>query len=225
MEVFTDGSYRGKTHGAIAVFAGDKVFRKKVKVTSSTHAELISIKYALEILFNSSIVNATVVNDNKPVVDHLNGKAGMCKELLPIADEIRILMAVTNSQVVWRSRKATIIPDMACTHKGMENVNFKTLSLPELQGLRPTVLSTLMKLVEEMGELFRVYGKMQGLSGEKPLPSERVLQEFALELLDVAQTCVTMMFVLEDKIDIQETIQLHMEKLLRKGYLLKKGGE
>jgi hypothetical protein len=72
-----------------------------------------------------------------------------------------------------------------------------------------------------MGELFRVYGKMQGLSGEKPLPQKEVKQEFALELLDVAQTCITMMFVLEKEIDVQETLQLHLEKLLRKGYLKK----
>lgn len=224
MEILTDGSYRGKRHGMIAVFSGREVYRKKTRCSSSTEAELKSIKYALEILLNSSIVNAVIINDNKPIVDHLNGNAKIGSNLKPISDECLSLMRITNTQVEWRPRRETIIPDIACSHKEMENVNFKTLSLPELKGLNPTVLSTLMKLVEEMGELFRVYGKMQGLSGEKPLPQKEVKQEFALELLDVAQTCITMMFVLEKEIDVQETLQLHLEKLLRKGYL-KKGSK
>jgi len=39
--------------------------------------------------------------------------------------------------------------------------------------------------------------------------------------LDVAQTAVTMMFVMEGKfgIDIDKLLQRHLEKLLQKGYL------
>lgn len=98
----------------------------------------------------------------------------------------------------------------------------KTLSLPRLNQLDPTLESTALKLMEEAGELAQCIGKFRGLSGE-PIRMEEshVIEEIAKELLDVAQTAVTMMFVMEDNygINIDELLQGHWEKLERKGYL------
>jgi NTP pyrophosphatase (non-canonical NTP hydrolase) len=100
----------------------------------------------------------------------------------------------------------------------------KTLSLPKLNQLSPTLESTALKLMEETGELAQVIGKYRGLSGEKvQMDQERIAQEIALELLDVAQTAVTMMFVMEEEfgIDIDSALQDHVAKLERKGYILR----
>ncbi len=98
----------------------------------------------------------------------------------------------------------------------------KILSLPRLNLLNPTLESTALKLMEEAGELAQCIGKYRGLSGEVvQMDEETVVEEIAKELLDVAQTAVTMMFVMEDKfgIDIQQLLQKHFEKLQHKGYL------
>lgn len=102
-------------------------------------------------------------------------------------------------------------------------MNKKTLSLPKLNMLNPTLESTALKLMEEAGELAQAIGKFRGLSGEKvSMPEEDVLRQIAKELLDVAQTAVTMMFVMEDNygINIDELLKEHVDKLKRKGYLV-----
>lgn len=98
----------------------------------------------------------------------------------------------------------------------------KILSLPRLDKLNPTLESTALKLMEEAGELAQCIGKYRGLSGEMVEMAEAtVVEEIAKELLDVAQTAVTMMFVMEAQfgLDIEDLIQKHLEKLLQKGYL------
>lgn len=98
----------------------------------------------------------------------------------------------------------------------------KTISLPRLNNLSPTLESTALKLMEEAGELGEAIGKFRSLSGEQVAMDARgVALTISRELLDVAQTAVTMMFVLEEQygIDIDDAIKAHVEKLLRKGYL------
>lgn len=100
----------------------------------------------------------------------------------------------------------------------------KNLALPRLNRLNPTLESTALKLMEEAGELAQVIGKYRGLSGETiVLDEELVVKQIACELLDVAQTAVTMMFVMEEQhgIDLSLMIQEHLAKLERKGYLSK----
>lgn len=98
----------------------------------------------------------------------------------------------------------------------------KTLSLPRLDRLNPTLESTALKLMEEAGELACCIGKFRGLSGEDiSMSPEEVMAEVARELLDVAQTAVTMMYVMEEDygLDIDQMLQEHIDKLRRKGYL------
>ncbi len=101
-------------------------------------------------------------------------------------------------------------------------MDIKTLHLPRLNGLNPNLESTALKLMEEAGELAQAIGKYRGLSGERvDLDEQTVVQEIAKELLDVAQTAITMMFVMEQDygIDIDTVLKEHWEKLERKGYL------
>lgn len=98
----------------------------------------------------------------------------------------------------------------------------KVIALPRLNGLEPTLESTALKLMEEAGELAQVIGKYRGLSGEISLHSEEdVANRIADELLDVAQTAVSMMYVLEEglSVDIGEALTRHIQKLIDKGYL------
>jgi NTP pyrophosphatase (non-canonical NTP hydrolase) len=103
-------------------------------------------------------------------------------------------------------------------------VKYREVRLPKLNGLTPNLEGTLLKLAEELGELCREAGKHRGMSGEtNRLSNEEILANIAAELLDVAQTAVSMMYVLEEhyNVDIEEALQLHVEKLMRKGYLKK----
>lgn len=98
----------------------------------------------------------------------------------------------------------------------------KQVHLPRLDGLTPTLESTALKVMEEAGELGAAIGKVRGLSGERvSLDDRAAMRHVAEELLDVAQTAVTMMFVLEESygVEIGEIVQAHVEKLVRKGYL------
>lgn len=98
----------------------------------------------------------------------------------------------------------------------------KTVALPRLNGLRPTLESTALKLLEEAGELAEGIGKYRALSGERRAdPPQRVMTAIGQELLDVAQTAITMMFVLEEQygVDLQDLLHEHVRKLAAKGYL------
>jgi len=98
----------------------------------------------------------------------------------------------------------------------------KTISLPRLDGLTPTLESTALKLMEEAGELAEAIGKLRGLSGEQVYLDERDLATNIVgELLDVAQTAVSMMFVMEEnyQVDIGQAVEYHISKLCKKGYL------
>lgn len=98
----------------------------------------------------------------------------------------------------------------------------KIIALPRLNKLTPTMESTALKLMEEAGELAQAIGKLRGLSGERVEVEEKeVMKVIARELLDVAQTAVSLMFVLEEQygVDLQQALQEHVDKLRRKGYL------
>lgn len=104
------------------------------------------------------------------------------------------------------------------------------LVFPKLNGLNPTLESTYIKLGEEMGEVAKVLGKGRCMSGE--LESERLsdiafVAELAAELFDVAQSAVTMLYLLHNNsnLDISKFQSEHIKKLLRKGYLLSIDGE
>lgn len=99
----------------------------------------------------------------------------------------------------------------------------RSLSFPKLTGLRPTLESTALKLMEEAGELAQAIGKFRGMSGETgALPSQEALALIAGELLDVAQTAATMMYVLQDQhaVDLDALLAQHEAKLRTKGYLI-----
>jgi len=97
----------------------------------------------------------------------------------------------------------------------------KTITLPRLNRLRPSLEGTALKIMEESGELAQAIGKLRGLSGElQCLEEEEAMQMVARELVDVAQTAVTMMFVLEEQygIDLEAILKEHLTKLRDKGY-------
>jgi NTP pyrophosphatase (non-canonical NTP hydrolase) len=98
----------------------------------------------------------------------------------------------------------------------------KTIALPRLNGLYPTLESTALKLMEEAGELSKAIGRYQGVhSRDEAGKGHEDMQRITRELLDVAQTAITMMFVLEEQhgVDLNESLSLHLEKLIEKGYL------
>ncbi|QRN84999.1 MazG-like family protein [Clostridia bacterium] len=101
-------------------------------------------------------------------------------------------------------------------------MELKTISLPRLNNLSPTLESTALKLMEEAGELAQAIGKFRCMNGEKACYSKQeTVDMMSKELLDVAQTAVSMMFVLEQEFDINidKEVEEHIAKLVRKGYI------
>ncbi|MDK2919468.1 MAG: hypothetical protein PWQ37_2201 [Candidatus Petromonas sp.] len=106
----------------------------------------------------------------------------------------------------------------------MPKVKLKTISLPYLNSISPTIESTALKLSEEQGELCRAIGKFRGMNGEREgikLSDGEAYNEITKELLDVAQTAITMILVLEKQhgINVEKYINEHIEKLIEKGYV------
>ena len=97
----------------------------------------------------------------------------------------------------------------------------KIIALPRLNALSPTLESTALKLMEETGELAQAIGKFRGLSGEVALSDTEVTEKLGEELLDVAQTAVSMMYVLDEDygVDLSQALEKHIQKLIDKNYL------
>ncbi len=110
---------------------------------------------------------------------------------------------------------------------------FEVVALPKLNQLAPTLNSTLLKIIEEAGELARAtltflpYERLKGSEIAELSVAQGALAEVNGELLDVAQTCVTMIFVMEESysIEIAELIQRHLNKLENKGYHFNKNNQ
>lgn len=99
-----------------------------------------------------------------------------------------------------------------------------SLRLPKLNSLSPTLDSTVLKLMEEAGELARAVLHFLPYAGEAPAQldaaGQSLLRLVAAELLDVAQTCVSMIFVMEERygVSADALIDAHLQKLAAKGY-------
>lgn len=111
--------------------------------------------------------------------------------------------------------------DDALSYRIYTEAGYKHLALPRLELESVTLLTTVCKIQEEIGELTQCLGKHSGASGESVRKAERVmLEESAAELLDVAQCCFTMMYLLAERyeIDMEALVAAHVEKLRIKGY-------
>lgn len=104
-----------------------------------------------------------------------------------------------------------------------QSLELKTLTLPKLNSLdKIDLVSTMLKIAEETGELSQVIGKKRGMNGEKEVLEEsKAFEEIGKELLDVAQTAISMIYVLEEQhgLKMDKLIDKHIEKLIRKGYV------
>jgi len=102
-------------------------------------------------------------------------------------------------------------------------VRTKTIALPHLNKIRPSIESTAIKLMEETGELAAAIARFRGYGGVQVgnRDHRELANDCARELLDVAQTAITMMFVLQEQydIDVETVVAEHVQKLIDKGYL------
>lgn len=107
------------------------------------------------------------------------------------------------------------------TTPNRQDGNYKYISLPHLRLDNVTLLTTVCKIQEEIGELTQFLGKHAGASGEQArLDPDEVNRGAALELLDIAQCCFTMMYILAGRyaVNIAELVAGHVNKLQRRGY-------
>lgn len=98
-----------------------------------------------------------------------------------------------------------------------------SITFPILNNLKPTEASCTAKVLEEVGELFQLIGKGQGMSGEKQdfLDKENWAYDVAAEALDTAQAALTMAHTIcgHYNISLDNMMVNHRQKLLERGYL------
>jgi len=120
---------------------------------------------------------------------------------------------------------------------GRSEVRTKTLSLPRPNNIQPGLESSAFDLMARTGELagaITAFNEVVKQAGSKQpgLPGigqenlfdeakEKTARAIADALLGVAQTAVTMMFVLEEdyKVDIEEALADHVSRLIERGYI------
>ncbi len=111
--------------------------------------------------------------------------------------------------------------DAALSYRVATHGDYKFLQLPRLALPDVTLLTTVCKIQEEVGELSQYLGKKAGASGESAkLRQAEVLEGCCCELLDVAQCCFTMMYILAERyqMPMETIVKEHVAKLRRKGY-------
>ncbi len=174
-----------------------------------------------------------------PYEQHFGASEQANQQLTAVAEELLDVAQTCVTMIFVMEEKLQInINSLICSHllklkaKGYDyddtkgytvtNVaNFKYLDLPRLVIPQVNLLTTVCKIQEELGELTQFLGKYSGASGEKQLlGTNEVINGCALELLDVAQCCFTMIYILEEKylVNINQLIANHIAKLKRKGY-------
>lgn len=125
-------------------------------------------------------------------------------------------------ELVMNLKSAKLKAEQELTESESSDSQYRTLVLPKLVNLEPTLESTTLKLAEEMGEFAQLVGKMRNLSGEtNEMDQAELIRELTSELLDIAQTAVTQSYVLEEQygIDLNTAIDDHIAKLKRKNYM------
>lgn len=103
----------------------------------------------------------------------------------------------------------------------VDGKNIAKIELPKLI-IDTNMILTCLKIDEEAGELVQFAGKKSGMSGEIFIDDSDVINKgIVLELIDIMQCCVTMLYLLVDKYDINvnEILKNHMNKLKSHGYL------
>lgn len=100
--------------------------------------------------------------------------------------------------------------------------NFRTLFLPRLNLIQPTLESNLAKMTKELGKVAQCVGKYRNLNGENNTFNEKeVIYMTTLRVLDLMQTCNTMFDILESLyfIDIDRIFDEHVHKLVDRKYV------
>ena len=87
--------------------------------------------------------------------------------------------------------------------------NILSFSLPKLV-INTNIIMTCLKIGEEAGELAKILKNFDGSH-----LSEKMKEDILSELLDVAQCCVTMLYILVENydIDVEEMLRNHYNKL------------
>lgn len=95
--------------------------------------------------------------------------------------------------------------------------------MPKLTSIQPSIESSVLKLVEEVGEVAECAGKFRGINGEKfALPQHEVNQEnLKKELIDVIQAATTVLYVIGvDQAQVDAYLRtIHIPKMKQRGYL------
>lgn len=111
--------------------------------------------------------------------------------------------------------------DRQQNYRIVDNAGFKQLALPHLGIANVTLLKTVCKIQEEVGELTQFVGKKRGASGERErIGEQEAMEGCGEELLDIAQCCFTMFYILSKRyrIDLRRCLKSHVDKLAQKGY-------
>lgn len=186
---------------------------RPLNTANTTAAEINAIKFALEYVVAQKQKNAVIINDNQGVVGAINGENNIVDVLKEEIQDIQRMMKETSSLVVWMPRKITQRADKL-VRKGFSETPYvygpvETLSLPELNGIEPSLDDTFMQIAKQVGQLSAAIKQ-----GDKA----RIVEE----LIDVAQCCVTALIPFKKSCPglFELCYAHHWNKMRRKKYLI-----
>lgn len=133
----------------------------------------------------------------------------------------------TDTLVDWDKGCNVPVPNPPIEYKMETNTvgnKTTTITLPVLSTTEHTSINrAMLKLFEEGGELAQAIGKRNGVNGRDYYSNKEVADEaIKEELIDVAQTLITVIGVINREFGIQikgHDLIKHHEKLQAKGYL------
>ena len=216
-------------------------FPELTKITPTIHSTLIKIteesgelaKAILKFLPHESMKISQIKKDEN-ILDNFNN---ILEELLDLAQtcvtmffllekkDININKIILNSHLTKLKDKKYLIDaeyPIVLDNINIDGINFKYISLPKLNIPNVSLLTTVCKIQEEIGELSQFLGKKKNLSGERNEFTQKEINFGVLsELLDISQCCVTMLYILINKYDIDtdKILNKHINKLKNKQYL------
>lgn len=214
MFLLTDAGVQNQTAWAAFLVPNTEIQQlRPLNTSNSVVAELNAIKFALEYVVAQKQKNAVIINDNQGVVGAINGENNIADALKDEIQNIQRMIKETSSIVIWTPRKITQSADKLA-RKGFSETPYvygpvETLSLPELNGIEPSLDDTFMQIAKQVGQLSAAIKQ-----GDKA----RIVEE----LIDVAQCCVTALIPFKKSCPglFELCYAHHWNKMRRKKYLI-----
>lgn len=206
---------------------GDLIMRIHFRELTKLQPTLIST--VIKLVEETGELSREIQRFNTGSHKNINELLGELMDVAQTTATLTFVLEHHNSSAVYKAMELHLckLKDKGYIHsKQIGEISLKdgqlVMFLPRLD-IQPDLTQTFLKLAEEAGELVQIVGKRSGLSGESRnlLEGRKRDIELSLALLDVAQCCVTMLYIMAESynVDVGKLMEHHENKLREHGYL------